>query len=200
MPESTDTAGSHQTCLLYTSFGGTGASATITWKRVTAHGDSLRWGVVHDTVMWRTKGDRYIWNPQYEPYSDEYLSRFTLRTPEGRAYTLDNMTSPNPRPNMMYEWRGHSAPRMGWRYELSTMERLYAEGRIELPKKADSRPRLRRFLDESKGVPVGSVWADIAPINSQAKDDTGYNTQKPEALLERIIKASSCLLYTSRCV
>jgi len=172
-------------------FGGTGASATMTWKRVTAHGDSLRWGVVHDTIMWWTKGERYVWNPQYEPYSDSYLSRFNLRTPEGRAYTLDNMTSPNPRPNMMYEWRGHSAPRMGWRYELATMERLFAEGRIELPKKADSRPRLRRFLDESKGVPVGSVWADIAPMNSQAKDDTGYSTQKPEALLERIIKASS---------
>jgi hypothetical protein len=172
-------------------FGGPGASATITWKRVTAHGDSQRWGVVHDTIMWWTKGDRYIWNPQYEPYSDEYLSRFNLRTPEGRAYSLDNMTSPNPRPNMMYEWRGFPPPRMGWRYEPATMERLFAEGRIEIPKNADSRPRLRRFLDESKGVPVGSVWTDVSPVNSQAKDDTGYSTQKPATLLERIIQASS---------
>lgn len=172
-------------------FGGAGAKATMTWKRVTAHGDSLRWGVVHDTIMWWTKGERYIWNPQYEPYSEDYLARFSYKTPEGRAYSLDNITSPSPRPNMMYEWRGHRPPRMGWRFELPTMERLFAEGRIELPKKADSRPRLRRFLDEGKGVPVGSVWADISPVNSQAKDDTGYSTQKPEALLERIIKASS---------
>ena len=71
------------------------------------------------------------------------------------------------------------------------MERLFAEGRIEIPKNAESRPRLRRFLDESKGVPVGSVWTDISPMNSQAKDDTGYSTQKPSSLLERIIKASS---------
>lgn len=164
-------------------FGTIGASATMSWKRVTAHGDSLRWGITHDVIIWRTKGERFIWNPQYEPYSDEYLSRFSLTTPDGRPYQLDNMTSPNPRPNMMYEWRGCQPPAMGWRYELETMERLYSEGRIEMPKKDGSRPRLRRFLDESKGVPVGSIWAEISPVNSQAKEDTRYATQKPEALL-----------------
>jgi site-specific DNA-methyltransferase (adenine-specific)/adenine-specific DNA-methyltransferase len=172
-------------------FGSIGAGATITWKRVTAHGDSQRWGITHDVIVGRTKGESYIWNPQHEPYSDEYLSRFTLKTSEGRAYQLDNITSPNPRPNMMYEWRGYSPPAMGWRYELATMEKLFAEGKIEMPKKAGGRPRLRRFLDESKGVPVGSVWADIAPVNSQAKEDTRYATQKPETLVERVIKASS---------
>lgn len=172
-------------------FGSTGASATISWKRVTAHSDSQRWGITHDIIMWRTKSDTYTWNPQHEPYSDEYLARFTLKTPDGRPYQLDNITSPNPRPNMTYEWRGCSPPAMGWRYELATMERLFAEGRIEMPKTDGGRPRLRRFLDESKGVPVGSVWVDIAPVNSQAKEDTRYDTQKPEALMERIIKASS---------
>ncbi|MGH8568612.1 MAG: site-specific DNA-methyltransferase, partial [Gammaproteobacteria bacterium] len=172
-------------------FGSTGASATITWKRVTAHGDSQRWGITHDAILWRTNSERYIWNPQHEPYSDEYLSRFTLKTADGRAYQLDNITSPNPRPNMMYEWRGCSPPTMGWRYELATMERLFTEGKIEMPKKAGGRPRLRRFLDVSKGVPVGSVWVDIAPVNSQAKEDTRYATQKPETLVERILEASS---------
>jgi DNA modification methylase len=173
-------------------FGGTGASATITWKRVTAHGDSQRWGVIHDAILWRTKDERYIWNPQYEPYDDAYLSsKYTNTTPDGRRYRLDNLTSPNPRPNMMYEWRGNSAPAMGWRYELATMEKLFSEGRIELPRKEGGRPQLRRFLDEGKGVPVGTVWADISPVNSQAKEDTRYATQKPEALVERILKASS---------
>ncbi len=103
-------------------FGGTGASATITWKRVTAHGDSQRWGVIHDAILWRTKEERYIWNPQYEPYDDAYLSsKYTNTTSDGRRYRLDNLTSPNPRPNMMYEWRGNPAPAMGWRYELATM-------------------------------------------------------------------------------
>jgi site-specific DNA-methyltransferase (adenine-specific)/adenine-specific DNA-methyltransferase len=173
-------------------FGSVGPSAMITWKRVTAHGDSQRWGVIHDAILWRTKGDRYIWNPQYEPYEESYLeSKYTNKTADGRRYRLDNLTSPNPRPNMMYEWRGHKAPALGWRYELPTMERLFNEGRIELPRKEGGRPQLRRFLDEGKGVPVGTVWADVSPVNSQAKEDTGYATQKPEALLERIIKASS---------
>ena len=173
-------------------FGSPGASATIIWKRVTAHGDSQRWGVIHDAILWRTKSAHYIWNPQHEPYDEGYLSsKYTNTTPEGRRYRLDNLTSPNPRPNMMYEWRGHKAPAMGWRYELSTMENLFAEGRIELPRKEGGRPQLRRYLDEGKGVPVGTVWVDISPVNSQAKEDTGYATQKPETLVERIIKASS---------
>lgn len=173
-------------------FSGPGASGTITWKRVTAHGDSQRWGIVHDNIMWWTRGDRYIWNPQYEPYDDSYLSsKYTNQTEDGRRYRLDNLTSPNPRPNMTYVWRGHEPPAAGWRYELATMERLFAEGRIELPRKAGGRPQLKRFLDEGKGVPVGTVWVDLSPVNSQAKEDTGYATQKPSLLLERIIKASS---------
>ena len=172
-------------------FPGSGANAMITWKRVTAHGDSQRWGITHDSILRRTKGDRFIWNQQHEPYSEEYLARFNQKNSEGRAYQLDNITSPSPRPNMMYEWRGCLPPPMGWRYELATMESLFNEGKIELPKKEGGRPRLRRFLDESKGVPVGSVWVDISPLNSQAKEDTSYATQKPEALLERIIRASS---------
>jgi site-specific DNA-methyltransferase (adenine-specific)/adenine-specific DNA-methyltransferase len=173
-------------------FGGPGASATITWKRVTAHGDSQRWGVVHDAILWWTKSDRYIWNPQYEPYDESYLSaKYTNTTADGRRYRLDNLTSPNPRPNMTYIWRGHTPPAAGWRYELSTMERLFAEGRIELPRKPGGRPQLRRFLDQGEGVPVGTVWTDLSPVNSQAKEDTGYATQKPGALVERILKASS---------
>lgn len=173
-------------------FGNTGAKATITWKRVTAHGDSKRWGVIHDAIIWGTRGDRFIWNPQHEKYDESYLSsKYTNETEDGRRYRLDNLTSPNPRPNMTYEWRGCAPPSMGWRYEFETMEKLYADGRIELPRKKGGRPQLRRFLDEGKGVPVGTVWADVSPVNSQAKEDTAYATQKPQALLERIIKASS---------
>jgi adenine-specific DNA-methyltransferase len=173
-------------------FGPASLSASITWKRVTAHSDSQRWGVVHDVILWKTKCERFVWNPQFEPYSEDYVkSKFVYSTPDGRRYRLDNLTSPNPRPNMTYEWRGHRPPTNGWRYEYETMESLYAEGRIELAKKAGGRPQLRRFLDEGEGVPLGTVWSDIPPVNSQAKEDTGYDTQKPEALLERVIKASS---------
>jgi hypothetical protein len=117
-------------------------------------GGPQRWGVIHDTIMWWTKGERYIWNPQYEPYDESYLSsKYTNKTPDGRRYRLDNLTSPNPRPNMMYVWRGHEPPSAGWRYEVATMERLFAENRIELPKKPGGRPQLKRFLDEGKGYP-----------------------------------------------
>lgn len=171
---------------------GTSIGAAITWKRVTAHGDSQRWGTVHDTIIWRTKTDQFIWNGQYETYSDDYIkSKYTNKMPDGRIYRLDNLTSPNPRPNMTYEWRGCEPPEYGWRYELQTMERLYAEGRIELPRKPGGRPQLRRFLDEGAGVPLGSVWSDIFPVNSQAKERLSYDTQKPEALVERIMRASS---------
>ena len=167
-------------------------NASITWKRVTAHGDSQRWGTTHDVILWRPKTENFIWNPQFEPYSAEYISsRYNNISSDGRRYTLDNLTSPNPRPNMTYTWRGCSPPANGWRYEFATMERLNSEGRIEMPKKAGGRPRLRRFLDEGEGIPIGTVWADIHPVNSQAKERLGYDTQKPEALLERIISSSS---------
>lgn len=173
-------------------FGPSAPYADIIWKRVTAHGDSKRWGVTHDFILWTAKGPSFIWNPQFEDYSEEYVkAKYSNKTPDGRIYRLDNITSPNPRPNMMYIWKGCEPPENGWRYEYATMERLFAEGRIELPKKDGGRPQLRRFLDEQKGVPVGTVWSDIPPLNSQAGEDTGYDTQKSEKLLERIIQASS---------
>lgn len=173
-------------------FGKSTTSAEITWRRVTAHGDSQHWGDVHDFLLFFAKSSDFIWNPQYRPYTEEYIeSRYTNKLPDGRRFTLDNLTSPHPRPNMTYEWRGHKPPANGWRYSLETMERLHAEGRIEIARKVGGRPRLRRFLDEGEGVPIGTVWDDISPVNSQAKEDTGYDTQKPESLLERVIRASS---------
>jgi len=178
--------------LLEEVFGGKRPTTDICWKRVTAHGDSKRWGVVHDVIFWKALSEDFAWNPAFEPYSEGYVDdKYSNVTTDGRRYTLSDMSSPNPRPNMMYEWRGHKPPRLGWRYELETMERLFAEGRIELAKKEGGRPRLKRFLDEMPGIPLGSVWTDIHPVNSQAHEDTSYDTQKPEALLNRIVSASS---------
>lgn len=172
-------------------FGGT-PNAAISWKRVTAHSDSHRWGIVHDVILWRAKGEEFIWNPQFEPYAESYIeSHYSNKTTDGRSYTLGDLSSPHPRPNLTYTWRGCEPPKNGWRYELATMEKLFAEGKIELPKKVGTRPRYRRFLDESQGNPLGSVWSDVYPVNSQAKERLGYDTQKPEMLVERIIKASS---------
>lgn len=173
-------------------FGSSGASAVISWKRVTAHGDSQRWGVVHDAILWRSKSENFVWNPQFEPYSESYTdAKYNQVDEHGRRYRLGDLTSPNPRPTLTYEWRGHPPPANGWRFELQTMERLFAESRIEFPRKPGGRPQLKRYLDEGKGVPIGTFWGDVSPLNPQAKEGTGYATQKPTALLERIIKASS---------
>ena len=166
----------------------------VTWQRTNVHSDSKEWSAVSDRLLYYVKDarERYTWNPPHLPHSPEYvLSKYRNRDPDGRAYMLDNMTSPNPRPNMMYEWKGHASPAMGWRYERATMERLDAQGRIWYPDSKDKRPRLKRYLDEMPGTLATNVWTDIAPINSQARERLGYPTQKPVALLERIIAASS---------
>ena len=100
---------------------------------------------------------------------------------------LDNMTSPNPRPNMMYEWKGHASPIMGWRYSRETMAQLDREGRIWYPDSKEKRPRLKRYLEDMEDTLLTNVWTDIAPLNSQAKERLGYPTQKPLELLKRII-------------
>ena len=164
----------------------------IVWKRTGARSDAKRWNQLHDTLLVYTGGGEYAWNPQFEEYSEDYVAtKYRFTDPDGRIYRLDNMTSPNPRPNMMYEWKGFPSPPKGWRYSRETMAELHAQGRIWYPDNKTKRPQLKRYLDEMHGIPMGSVWTDIDPINSQALERLGYPTQKPLALLERIVRASS---------
>ena len=170
----------------------------IVWKRTTTHSDSKTWSRVADVLLFYTKGQTFTWNTPREEHSDEYLaSKYRYDDGDGRVYRLDNMTSPNPRRNMMYEWKGFPFPEKGWRYSLETMTDLDKQKRIWYPTKKDGsldttkRPQLKRYLQEMEGGVMGTVWTDISPINSQAQERLGYPTQKPEVLLERIIKASS---------
>lgn len=171
----------------------------IIWKRTTTHSDSKTWSRVADTIFFYTKTSNFTWNTPREAHNEEYLSTKYKHVDEsGRVFRLDNMTSPNPRPNMMYEWRGYASPEKGWRYERATMQKLHDEDRIWYPRMKDGtedtskRPQLKRYLDEMGGGGVmGTIWTDISPINSQAQERLGYPTQKPLALLERIINASS---------
>lgn len=164
----------------------------IIWQRTNVHSDSKTWSKVSDTIFFYSRGSSFVWNSIYLPHTDDYIAdKYAKCDSDGRKYTLDNMTSPNPRPNMMYEWKGHPYPPMGWRYSKETMAKLDAEGRIWYPEDKTKRPRLKRYLDEMQGTLLGNVWTDIAPINSQAQERLGYPTQKPLALLERILNASS---------
>jgi site-specific DNA-methyltransferase (adenine-specific) len=186
------TASHYLKMLLDAVFGPINFRGEVTWKRTGSHSDSKRWSPVADILLHYSKTGSFIWNSPYVPHSDEYLAtKYHYSEPDGRRYRLDNMTSPHPRPNMMYEWKGHASPPFGWRYSKATMAKLDAEGRIWYPDSKKKRPQLKRYLDEMPGVLIGNVWTDIDPINSRAAERLGYPTQKPEVLLERIITASS---------
>jgi adenine-specific DNA-methyltransferase len=141
----------------------------IIWKRITSgrKAKSNKWLAVDDIILVYTKGNHKI-NPQYQDYSDEYKKRFTLKDERG-PYFWDNIGS----------------------YSQDRLKKLEAEGRIKYPDNPNAKPRMKNYLWEGKGVIVDNIWTDIPPVNSQAIEDTQYPTQKPEALLERIILASS---------
>jgi site-specific DNA-methyltransferase (adenine-specific) len=171
----------------------------IIWKRSVAHSDAKnRFAVITDSILFYTSSES-TFNRQFTSHDPSYVKDFyKFDDGDGRGpYQLDNMTSPNPRPNMTYEWLGFPPPEKGWRYQRETMQKLHDEGRIYYPKTSDGkldlskRPRLKRYLNEQEGTIVPNLWNDIPPISAQAQERLGYPTQKPLALLDRIIKASS---------
>lgn len=167
----------------------------IIWKRFNFHSDAGRFGAVHENIFYYSLGgDDGIFNTVYMPFDDEYINaRFTNTDSEGRRYLTDNPTAPahGGTGPALYFGDKLIAPPTGsmWRYSQENINRLMAEGRIEFTNRG--LPRIKRYLDELEGKAAHSLWTDIFPINSQASERIGYATQKPEALLERIIKASS---------
>lgn len=147
---------------------------------------------MHDVLLFYTKGEGAVWNPVRLPHDPEYLRRFRRQDPDGRRWTDADLTAKGLQGGGYdYEYKG---VRSLWRVPLETMQRLDAEGRLHFTYDRSGRPkgiRLKRYLDELPGVPVQDVITDIPPVNSQAKERLGYPTQKPVALLERIIQASS---------
>jgi DNA modification methylase len=189
-----DPTASHYLKLLLDSvFGGENYQSEITWKRTTAHSDAKQgrkgFGNVNDILFLYTKSDEYTFNFQHGGYSQEYLKKYSYLDPGGRRYRLDNLTGPGgaAKGNPAYEVMGVTRY---WRYSKARMEDLIAEGRI-VQTRPGSVPQYKRYLDEMSGVPIQNLWDDIPPINSQAQERLGYPTQKPETLLERIIKTSS---------
>lgn len=150
-------------------FGEDNFMCQIIWKRSSIRkAASRKWLSVDDVILVATKSSNYTFNTIYLPYSDEYKKRFTQKDEHGYYYWIDIGT-----------------------YSQERLEKLKAEGRVRFPEDPNAHPRIKHYLHEAKGVQPDNVWTDIVQINSQAKEDTGYDTQKPEALLERIIQASS---------
>lgn len=165
----------------------------ITWKRTSSHNDARRnFSNLNDILFFYSKTDRYTFNPQFAPYSEEYMrNNFRFVDENGRRYASDNLRSPNPRPNLTYEYKGYKPHQNGWTVSLEKMQEFDRQGRLIFPKDPNGRIRVKKYLDEMPGIILGNNWDDISPISSQAAERLGYPTQKPLALLERIIQASS---------
>ncbi|MDE2635233.1 MAG: DNA methyltransferase [Chloroflexota bacterium] len=159
----------------------------LIWKRTSAHSDARRYGSVHDILLFYTKSEEFTWNEIYTEYDEEYKKRFRHKDSDGRLWTDGDLTAKGlSGGGYTYTYKGVSSL---WRVPLESMKRLDEENRLHFTSAGGI--RIKRYLDELPGIPAQDVITDIFPINSQAKERLGYPTQKPEALLERIILASS---------
>ncbi len=169
----------------------------ISWKRKTGSSSEIgkgtaRFGNDIDTILFYGKSDKILFNPQYVENDPEYIRKFfRYRDPDGRLFRIDNLANPAYRPNLIYEYKGYKPPKNGWAISRELMEKWDAENRLYFPKDKDGRIQRKRYLDELKGQPVSNLWNDIGAVSPQSDERLNYPTQKPEALLERIINASS---------
>ena len=170
----------------------------IVWKRTTAHGDarqgSRHFGRIHDVILLYAKTSNRTWQQRYTPYDQEYINRYYKYVDEnGRRYWRDNLTAAKPGGDTSYEWKGRFPPAgRYWAYSRQNMERLEAEGRIVYS--STGTPMYKRYLDEMLGRPIQDLWDDVrglGGLGSNKAERLGYATQKPLALLERLIQASS---------
>lgn len=160
----------------------------IIWKRTSGHSDAKRYGRVHDVILYYALGNRFTWNPSYQPYDEAYVEQYyRYKDPDGRRWMSDNLSAAGlVGGGYEYEWRG---VKRVWKVPPDTMARLEKEGRLFYTKAGI--PRIKRYLDESPGLLAQDIWTDIQPVRSWHKERLEYPTQKPEALLERIIRTSS---------
>jgi DNA modification methylase len=189
-------------------FGPANFRSEVIWKRTGAHNSAKRWGPVHDTIFFYTKTDRFTWNPVFQPLPRETADAWYNNIEEGtgRRFNRADLTAPGVRSGPSgAPWRGIDPSEKGRHWAIPgfvkdvikgldapvALDALDRAGRIHWPKREGGMPMLKRYLEEAKGIPALDVITDIAPLNNVAAERLGYPTQKPEALLERIINASS---------
>jgi len=190
------TASHYLKLLLDAVFGPKHFRSEVIWKRTTAHSDSKQGrklpGRVHDVILFYSRGDEWVWNTAFTGYDESYIASHYRFVEEGtgRHFRKADLTAAKPGGDTSYEWKG-VRPYSGrfWAYSRDNMERFEAEGRLIYTK--TGMPELKRYMDEMPGVSLQDVWTDIDPINARAAERLGYPTQKPLALLGRIISASS---------
>ncbi len=177
-------------------FGEDNFQSEIVWKRADSHNDAHTYGAVHDTILFYANTEEPIFSPEYVPLSQKTMDSWYrhIEPQTGRRYNLGNLVSPHPRPNLTYEYKGIKPPPFGWRVSRQRMEEYDQKGLLVITGKTQPTLKVKQYLDESRGRQVTDWWDDISQLrgySTSPEERTGYETQKPEALLKRIIKASS---------
>ncbi|TAL36129.1 MAG: site-specific DNA-methyltransferase [Spirochaetes bacterium] len=163
----------------------------IIWKRSTSTGLSMkRCGTLHDTIFWYTKGLDYKFLMQYHDHDEEYLKR-AKKDENGRLYIPIPTGNPGPRPNLYYEYKGYLPHPNGYKWKKEKMEMFDKQGRLLFPESKDGRIQYKQFLDEMDGVKLQDLWLDVYSVNPVAIERIGFPTQKPTALLQRIISMTT---------
>lgn len=162
----------------------------IIWQRTNSHNDAKKkLAVLTDTIWYYTKSSHFLYKPIYGELSEKYIEDFYTHMDEKGRYRLDNLAKPDNK-GYRYIYKGYSFPANGWRCPLETMQKWDEEGLINFPKKPEGRLSFKRYLENSKGSLIGNIWFDIQNVQP-GKERIGYPTQKPEALMNRIIKMAS---------
>lgn len=170
-------------------FGESNFRNEVIWRRQSAHSDSSKCGAIHDTMLFYTRSRNWVWNEVLTLPSSEYIEQFfdQVEPKTNRRYARGDLSAGGlSGGGYEYEYKGIKHI---WRCPKSTLQKYDAEGKLHWPK--NGVPRLKRYLDDFKGVPLQDVWADVRVIHNQSDERLGYPTQKPETLVERIISASS---------
>jgi len=170
----------------------------IIWKRTFAHGNVSRgYGDLTDSVFYYVKSNKFSWNQVFTQMPAHRAEKvYTQADPDGRRWQSVTLRNPGYRPNLLYPYTASNGVTYqphpnGWSCNIERLQRYDAEGRLQFPQKEGGALRLKMYEDESQGARLQSLWDDIPPISANAAERLGYPTQKPEALLERIIRASS---------
>src|SRR6266705_1454838 len=179
-------------------FGATRFRNEIVWKRTFAHGNVGRnYGSISDKLFWYSKGERYTWNQPYKQLTEEEIEeKYPNVDPDERRWQSVTLRNPGPRPNLHFPYTASNGVTYqphpnGWSCNLERLQKYDREGRLHFPMKPSGALRLKMFADESLGERLQNIWLDVPPIGAQAQERLGYPTQKPQALLERIINTSS---------
>ncbi|MFI5417275.1 MAG: site-specific DNA-methyltransferase [Candidatus Lutacidiplasmatales archaeon] len=189
------TASHYLKILLDGVFGPTVFRNEIIWKRTSAHSDSKRAGRVHDVLLFYSRTDDPTWNPVYQPYDPEYLETYyRYKDPDGRRYASGDVAAAGPGPARKFRGQlREPPPGSHWRFSQEKLDQFVTEGRIYFT--PNGFPRYKRYLDEMSGMPLQDLWADkeVQPVVSWSKEGLGFPTQKPEALIDRIVSACTNL-------